>query len=323
MRLNLMLEPQEGMSYADQLAVARRAEAAGFPALYRSDHYTSVGGREGLASTDAWAALAGLAVQTERIALGTLVSPVTFRPAGNLAKVVATVAEMAGTGPDGASRIHLGFGTGWLEVEHRQHGFPFEDLGTRFRRLEEHLQVVLGLWDPDQRPFTFTGEFETVRDAVFAPVPDPRPRIIIGGRGLTRTPRLAARYADELNTTFASPDGCATRRKALDEACRAIGRDPASIPLTLMTGCVVGRTREEFEERARTLQQQSGDQRPLEDWLDGLRDEWVLGTPDQAVAHLRALADAGVEAVMLQHQLYADLDMIDLIAEEIRPAVAR
>jgi alkanesulfonate monooxygenase SsuD/methylene tetrahydromethanopterin reductase-like flavin-dependent oxidoreductase (luciferase family) len=158
MRLSVMIEPQEGLSYDQILAVARRAEAVGFAGFYRSDHYSSVADRVGIGSTDAWATLAGLARETSTIALGTMVTPVTFRPAGNLAKVVATVAEMAGT-VDGQPRVHLGMGTGLLETEHRQHGFPFEDLATRFRRLDEHLQVVHGLWDPQRDPFSFDGEF--------------------------------------------------------------------------------------------------------------------------------------------------------------------
>lgn len=152
MRLNVMLEPQEGMSYQQILAVAQRTERLGFEGLYRSDHYASVAGRQGLDSTDAWATLGGLARETSWLRLGTLVSPVTFRPAGNIAKVAATVSEMAGPAPDGRARLDLGLGTGWLEAEHRNFGFPFEDLATRYRRLAEHLEVVDGLWDPERDP---------------------------------------------------------------------------------------------------------------------------------------------------------------------------
>src|SRR5688572_19644206 len=150
-----MLEAQEGMTYDDLLRLAQRAEQVGLDGLYRSDHYGSVAGREGLGSTDAWATIAGLARETTRLTLGTLVSPATFRTIGNLAKTVATVSEMAGAAPDGGSRIVLGMGTGWLEVEHRRHGFPFEDLDTRFRRLEEHLEVLSRFWDDGAQPFDF------------------------------------------------------------------------------------------------------------------------------------------------------------------------
>lgn len=318
MELNVMLEPQEGLSYADILAVAQRAEALGFAGFYRSDHYTSVADRVGLASTDAWATLAGLAVQTSRLKLGVLVSPATFRPAGNLAKVVATVAEMAGT-LDGGSRVELGLGTGWLEEEHRQFGFPFEDLGTRFRRLEEHLQVVRGLWDPAAAPFSFAGEFEHLEGARCAPVPDPRPRILLGGRGRRRTPRLAARYGDELNVTFPTPAFATELRAALDRACEEVGRDPDDVAFSVMTGCLVGATPSEVTARARRLAEQSGDTRPADDYLAGLRGEWVIGTPEEAADHLGALADAGVQRIMLQHQLADDLDMLDVVMEEVAP----
>ena len=318
MRFNVMLEPQEGLSYQDILAVAQRAEALGFEGLYRSDHYTSVGGRAASGSTDAWATLAGLARETERLRLGTMVSPVTFRPVGNLAKVAATTAEMAGT-VDGRARVDIGVGTGWLEEEHRQLGFPFEDLDTRFRRLEEHLQVLHRLFDRDAVPFDFDGEFERLRGAQIVPVPEPRPDLVIGGTGLVRTPRLAATFADELNTTFRGPEGAAQRRRALDRACERAGRDPATVTFSLMTGCLIGADEREFIRRAERLKAVSGDGRPFDEWLGGLEGAWVLGTPDQAAQRLGELAEAGVERIMLQHQLPDDLDMLDVVIEDIAP----
>lgn len=321
MRLSVMLEPQEGLAYDQILAVARRAEAVGLGGFYRSDHYASVAERPALPSTDAWATLAGLARETTRITLGTMVSPVTFRPAGNLAKVVATVAEMAGT-VDGGPRVHLGMGTGWLETEHRQHGFPFEDIATRFRRLGEHLAVVRGLWDPDRDPFSFDGEFVTIDDARFAPVPAPRPRIVVGGTGRRTTPRLAARFADELNTPFQSPEDCRAMRQALDDACDAEGRDPASIPLTLMTGCVVGVSPSDFRARAERIHGGAGlapASGTVDGWIDAQADTWVLGGPEQAAHRLGELADAGVAGVLLQLQDPDDLDMLDVVAGEIAP----
>ncbi len=315
MRLNVMLEPQEGITYAEQLAVARRAEELGFDGLYRSDHYSSVARRADLGSTDAWAVLAGLARETSRIRLGTLVSPVTFRPAGNLAKVVATVSDMAGTAADGRSRVVLGMGTGWLESEHRQHGFPFEDLGTRFDRLGEHLEAVASLWDPDREEVTIVGDHVAIEAARFAPKPLPRPRIVVGGKGLRKTPLLAARYADELNAAFASPAQAAAQRRALDDACAAVGRALESIDYSVMTGCLVGATEEEFTSRAARLHERSRSEADLDTWLAELEGAWVLGTPERARARLAALADAGVDQVMLQHQLYDDLDMLDVMAE--------
>lgn len=316
MRLAIMLEPQFGLTYDDQLAVARQAERLGYDALFRSDHYGADRGEDEPGSTDAWAVLAGLARETTTLRLGTLVSPVTFRHAGNLAKVAATVAEMAGT-RDGASRIELGMGTGWMEREHDAHGFAFGTLDTRFRRLEEHLQVVRGLWDPDAHPFTFAGEFEQVRDAYFVPVPDPAPRILIGGKGRRRTPALAARYADEQNTMMLPPAECADLRAILDVACADAGRDP--IPLSLMTPVLVGRTRDEVLERAARLLEALGSDRDPDDYVARVGEVGIAGTPDEAVERLRDYEQAGVDRVMAQHLLVDDDAMLDLVADAVLP----
>jgi alkanesulfonate monooxygenase SsuD/methylene tetrahydromethanopterin reductase-like flavin-dependent oxidoreductase (luciferase family) len=336
MRINLMIEPQEDMAYTEILALARRADDLGFEGLYRSDHYASVFGRKAAGSTDAWVTLAGLARETKRIALGTLISPVTFRPAANLAKVVATVAEMAGalplipesrSGPDRgepataarAPRVHLGMGTGWLASEHSAYGFPFEDLPTRFRRLEEHLQIVRGLWDSGRESFSFDGEFEEVKEAYYAPRPDPQPRIIVGGRGPVKTVRLAVRYADELNSPSATPEECWKLRSVLDAACERNDRDPSTITFSLMTGCLVGATTKEFRARLGRLEALATSYPRLGEYRERLAVRGIVGTPDQAVDRLGQLAEAGVQRIMLQHLLHNDLDLLDVIAEEIAP----
>lgn len=318
MRLSVMLEPQEGLTYAAILAVAQHAEQVGFDAFYRSDHYSSTGPEEAVGSTDAWATLAGVARETRRIALGTLVSPVTFRPAGNLAKIVATVAEMAGTA-DGRARLHVGVGTGWMESEHRMHGFPFEDLATRFRRLEEHLRVLTGLFDPGADPLSFDGEFERLHEARFAPKPQPRPRLIVGGRGRRKTPRLAARYADEMNSPFVSVEEARDLRGALDEACEREGRNPSAVAFTVMTAGVVGADDADLRHRAERLHERSGASESLDAWLDGRRATCVIGTPEQAADRLGALAEAGVDGVALQHLLPEDFDMLDIVMREVAP----
>jgi alkanesulfonate monooxygenase len=317
-RLSVMVEPQEGMSYGELRAVASRAEAAGLTGFYRSDHYSPIAASPEVPTTDAWATLAGLARETSRITLGTMVTPVTFRSVGSLAKTVATVAEMAGSLPDGTSRIHLGLGAGWHETEHHQHGFPFEDLRTRFDRLEEHLQVITGLWDPEAEPFSFDGEHVRISEARFHPSPSPRPRILIGGSGRRRTPRLAATYADELNTVFADPETCREMREAMDAACERADRDPASLPLTLMTGCIVGFSEADFRARAKRIHAAVGES-AFEPWLEGLRGVWVLGGPEQAADHLGRLSDVGVTGVLLQHQVPNDLDMLDAVTTEVAP----
>src|SRR3954447_1987481 len=202
MRFALMSEPQQGLAYEEILALARAAEEAGFEAYFRSDHYSSFPGAAGLPTTDAWTTLAGIARETTRINLGTLVSPVTFRAPGNLAKVATTVDEMSG------GRVELGLGAGWNEVEHAQHGLPFPDQGERFEMLEEQAAIVHGLWaEPDG--WSFGGAHWQIRDARFAPKPVARegrrhPNIILGGQGGPRLARLAARYADEINISSAS-----------------------------------------------------------------------------------------------------------------------
>jgi alkanesulfonate monooxygenase SsuD/methylene tetrahydromethanopterin reductase-like flavin-dependent oxidoreductase (luciferase family) len=318
MRLAVMLEPQLGLSYGDQLAVARAAQRLGFDALFRSDHYGSDTGGAEPGSTDAWAVLAGLARETDAVGLGVLVSPVTFRRAGNLAKVAATVAAMAGSRGT-APRIELGMGTGWMESEHRAHGFPFEDVDTRFRRLEEHLRVVRGLWDPAQEPFSFRGEFEHLEDACFAPRPDPPPRLLVGGKGPRRTPLLAARYADEWNTMLAPPERCAELRAVLDAASAEARREP--IPLSLMAPAVVGRTRDEVRQRAARLLERLGTGRTPDDHLARIVEVGVAGTPDDAVERLGAYAEAGVDRVMLQHLLVDDERMLELVAQAVLPRV--
>jgi F420-dependent oxidoreductase-like protein len=211
MRYALMIEPQQGCSYADQLAVARRAEAAGFEAFFRSDHYDSFPGESGRPTTDAWTVVAGLARETERIRLGVLVSPVTFRHPGTLAKIVATVDEMSG------GRVELGLGAGWNDEEHAHHGLPFPPIEIRAEMLEEQLAILRGLWqEPDG--WSFSGRHYSLPGSLFRPRPvqQPAPPIIVGGEGSPRSMRIAVRLADEFNVTSATPERVADRSSSLD-----------------------------------------------------------------------------------------------------------
>jgi alkanesulfonate monooxygenase SsuD/methylene tetrahydromethanopterin reductase-like flavin-dependent oxidoreductase (luciferase family) len=322
MRFALMIEPQQGMSYGDQVAVAKRAEANGFEALFRSDHYASFPGPAGLPTTDAWTVLAGLARETERIGLGALVSPVTFRHLGNFAKVVTTVDEMSG------GRIEVGVGAGWNDVEHRQLGLPFPPINERADRLEDQLAMLHGLWgEPDG--WSFDGHTVHVEDALFRPKPvsvpgrpvgpdgAPRPRIITGGGGSPRGLRIAARWADEYNLSSTGPADAAVTYAKLDEACRAIGRDPADVAHSAMAGVLVGRTEDEVKARETTLLAAFGKDADGDEWLEERRERWVVGTPDRALAMLRRFADAGVQRIMLQDFLPWDLDHIDVMGETL------
>lgn len=312
MRFALMIEAQQGYSYADQLAIARRSEAVGFEAFFRSDHYESFPGASGRPTTDAWAVLAGLARETSTIRLGVLVSPVTYRLPGAFAKTVTTVDEMSG------GRIDVALGAGWHEDEHRRHGFPFPPIAERAEMLEEQLAILHGLWEePDG--WSFHGRHYTVEDALFHPKPvqRPRPPIIVGGDGSPRGLRIAARFADEFNLTSSGPERAADRFARLDEACRAIGRDPSTVVRSAMVGTVVGADEAELAARKRALLAEFTLDEQGEEWFAMREQRWILGTPDRARAKVAEFAAAGVERLMLQTFLPHDLDMIDLLAREL------
>jgi F420-dependent oxidoreductase-like protein len=309
-RYALMIEPQQGCSYMDQLALALRAEAAGFEAFLRSDHYDSFPGEGGKPTTDAWTVLAGLARETERIRLGVLVSPVTFRHPGTLAKIVATVDEMSG------GRVELGLGAGWNEDEHAHHGLPFPPIEIRAEMLEEQLAVIRGLWqEPDG--WSFAGRHYAVTASLFRPrsVQRPAPPIIVGGEGSPRSMRIAVAHADEFNVTSSPPERVADRYARLDEIARAAGRDPASIARSAMVGTLVGRDAAEVEQRAAAVLEQFGLADAGAAWFEARRPRWIYGTPDEARATVARYAAAGVQRLVLQDFLPWDLDMVDLLGQ--------
>ena len=322
MRFALMIEPQQGLTYAEQLAVVQRAESLGFESFFRSDHYQSFPGPSGEPTTDAWAVLAGFARETSTIGLGTLVSPVTFRSVGNLAKVVTTVDEMSG------GRIEFGLGAGWNEPEHRQLGLPFPEIKERGDLMEEHFAVLHGLWgEPDG--WSFDGAHVRIEDATFHPKPisrpgrstfpngASRPRLLTGGEGSPRSMRIAARWCDEFNLSSASPEKAITRFAELRAACEAIGRDPATMGRSVMAGVVIGRDGAELSRRKAALIAAFGDEAGGEDWFDAREPRWVVGTPNEARAMVERFAAAGAERIMLQDFLPRDLEMIDLMAEAL------
>lgn len=309
MKLRIFTEPQQGASYADLLRVARHAERLGFDAFFRSDHYLPMGDVAGLPGpTDAWVTLAGLARDTERIRLGTLVSAATFRLPGPLAVAVAQVDAMSG------GRVELGLGTGWYADEHTAYGIPFPSLGERFDRLEEQLAVVLGLWrTPEGQRFSHTGRYYTLADSPALPKPAqrPHPPVIVGGRGTRRTPRLAARYAGEFNLPFHPVDATAAQFARVRQACEREGRDPDSLVLSAAQVLCVGVDEAEVTRRAAATGREP----------DELRASGVAGTVQQAVDTLAALAEIGAERVYLQVLDLSDLDHLALVAEQVAPAV--
>ncbi|MGH3344127.1 MAG: LLM class F420-dependent oxidoreductase [Carbonactinosporaceae bacterium] len=306
MELRIFTEPQQGASYETLLRVARASEELGFDAFFRSDHYLKMGEVSGLPGpTDAWITLAGLARDTSRIRLGTLMSAGTFRLPGPLAVAVAQVDAMSG------GRVEFGIGTGWYEQEHAAYGVPFPSLRERFERLEEQLAIITGLWEtPEGKGFSYQGEHYSVTDSPALPKPaqSPRPPVLVGGAGQRRTPRLAARYADEFNVPFASPEENRSRYARVREVCAEYGRDPEALVYSSALVVACGRDKAEFERRAAAIGRSP----------DELRKHGVAGTPGEAVDTIGRYADAGAQRIYLQVLDLSDLEHLELLASAVK-----
>jgi alkanesulfonate monooxygenase SsuD/methylene tetrahydromethanopterin reductase-like flavin-dependent oxidoreductase (luciferase family) len=309
MEFCLSIEIQEGMSYADTLAMAKAGEAAGFDAALLAEHYYSSSGHLDFMAADAWVFLGALARDTDRIRLGTLVSPVTFRHPSVLAKMATTLDHLSG------GRAELGLGAGWLAAEHSAYGFPFEAGPRRVDLLEEQLRVINGLWSED--PFSHAGEHYQLAECHFTPKPVQQPRVplLVGGASAaTRLPRLAARYADEYVIGMGTPDLCRSVRARLDRDCTAAGRDPSAVSLALFAGVCVAETEAEVERTRVRLMEGS---RPHMQNLD----TWVYGTPEQAAERLNELAAAGVHRLMFSVDNDLHREMVTLLGERVAPLV--
>ncbi len=306
MELRVFIEPQQGASYASQLAVAQRAEANGFDAFFRSDHYLKMGDVTGLPGpSDTWVTLGAIARETTTIRLGTLVCSATFRLPGPLAVAVAQVDDMS----DG--RVELGLGAGWYDDEHTAYGIPFPPLGERFDRLEEQLEVITGLWRaPVDSQYSFEGQHYTVvgSPALPKPVQAGGPPIIIGGFGAKRTPRLAARYASEFNVPFAPVKDFAAQVGRVREACDAIGRDPDDLLFSSAQVLCCGESHEEQERRAGAIG------RALD---DDLRVNGAAGSPAEVLDTIAGFAEAGAQRMYLQVLDLNDLEHLDLVGEQV------
>ena len=311
-----MIEGQEDVTWEDWVALAEACEANGVGTMFRSDHYLSVEDRRERGALDAWATISALAAATEKLRLGTMVSPATFRHPAVLAKMVVTADHVSG------GRVELGLGAGWWEREHEVYGFELPPIGPRIDALEEQLQVVRGNWGPG--PFDFDGEYYSAveLDAQPKPVQSPHPPLILGGSGGKRSLRLAAKYADEYNVVVATVEQVREIRAGLDAACEAEGRDPASLPLSTMTGWMVGADREELRQRAARLSEWNDEDGDGDTLLATLSESTIQGTVEEAVEQLRALEEAGLHRVMCQHLLHRDLEAIAVIGREVAPQVA-
>jgi F420-dependent oxidoreductase-like protein len=309
MRLRIFTEPQQGASYATLRRVAKAAEDLGFDAFFRSDHYLKMGSGSGEpGSSDAWATLAGLAVETSTIRLGTLVTSATFRYPGPLAIAVAGIDEMSG------GRIEFGIGAGWFEAEHAAYGVPFPPVKERFDRLEEQLAIITGLWEtPVGEKFGYEGAYYQVSDSPGLPKPAqrPRPPVIVGGHGPRRTPALAARYADEFNIAFSNVDVVAPQFARVREACATAGRDPSALVYSAAQMICCGKDESTLSRRAAAIGRD----------IAGLRADGLAGSPAEIVDKIATFAAAGAQTLYLQVLDLDDLDHLADIADQVLPQV--
>jgi F420-dependent oxidoreductase-like protein len=316
MRVALMIEGQEGVTWEHWCALADACEEHGVETLYRSDHYISQSAEDDKVAHDAWTTIAALGARTTTLRFGTLVSPATFRLPALLANAAATADHVSG------GRIELGLGAGWMEREHRAFGFPFPEMHVRLAMFAEQLEIVHRLWTEER--VDFRGEHYTLEDAPGLPKPvqRPHPPLIVGGSGTRGTAEPAARFADEYNTPFQSPEDFAAIRAKVFAACERVGRDPRTMRFSTMTGCLIGSTRNEALEQARELYGRRPHELAFDDWLAAFAQRAVIGSVDEVAARLREYEEAGCEGVMLQHLLHTDLEPVRLIGRELAPAVA-
>ena len=314
MRVCLMIEGQEGVKWDDWVRLGRLTEQHGLDGLFRSDHYTAII-RPDADAHDAWATLAGLAAVTERIRLGTLVSPATFRHPSVLARMAVTVDHISG------GRVEVGMGSGWYEREHDAHGFPFLDGRRRFDLFAEQVEIVTRSWTGER--FDHDGPSYHLRQqqALPRPVQHPHPPLVLGGTVKPRFAALAARYATEVNTLGAPNEELRERKAALDRACVEAGRDPATLGFSVMTTCFIGETPADVRDRIGAFQSIRGDETDPDAVLAERRDRWLAGTVEQVAERIGELREVGVDRVFLQHLNHSDDDAVALVGERLLPAV--
>lgn len=314
--ISLMVEGQEDVSWPQWLALASAAEHFQFVGLYTSDHYLSEVPRSGRTALDAWGTICALAAVTERVRLGTIVSPVTFRHPSVLAKLAVTADHISG------GRVDVGVGAGWMEAEHEAYGFPLPALGERMSLLAEQVEILVRSWS--EGPFSFTGRHYELHglDALPRPIARPHPPLILGGGAGPVSAAIAAAWADEYNCDLVADAQMTERIGRLAAACEAIGRDPSTLRVSAAARVIVGREREEVELRAGRAAQRDGrgDQAPS-DYLAGLGDFVVAGTVEEVIERLRTIAALGVNRIMLESIDHTDTEMIELIGRKIIPAL--
>ncbi|ELP66746.1 LLM class F420-dependent oxidoreductase [Streptomyces turgidiscabies] len=303
MDLRIFTEPQQGATYDTLLTVAKATEDLGFDAFFRSDHYLHMGDGDGLPGpTDAWITLAGLARETSRIRLGTLMTAATFRLPGVLAIQVAQVDQMSG------GRVELGLGAGWFEEEHKAYGIPFPQ--EKFARLEEQLAIVTGLWGTKAgETFSHHGTHYDLTDSPALPKPaQDRIPVLIGGHGAARTPRLTARYADEFNMPFGSVEDTERQFGRVRAAAEDAGRKADDLTYSNALVVCVGRDDQEVARRAASIGRE----------VDELKANGLAGSPAEVVEKIGRYAEVGSRRMYLQILDLDDLDHLELISSQVQ-----
>lgn len=282
--VNLMIEGQDGLNWERWQKIARAVEESGYDGLYVSDHFTNPEDDAHIDSLELWTSLTWLAGNTQKLAFGPVVAPVSFRDP----RIAAwTAAAIDGLSP---GRLRLGLGAGWMVREHDEWGFDLLDLDARFQRFEESLEVVSRLLH-DEGPVSFDGTFYQLDGAELVPNPVKINRIpiVIGGNGPRRTVPLAARFADEWNAVYISHEGFKERNALLDSLLAEQGRKPEDVKRTVMTKITFGKDEAELTERLKGANP------------DELRaGSQIVGTAGQIAAQLRAWEEAGAAGIMLQ-----------------------
>jgi len=316
--LDLLIITQGGVTWDHWCAIADACERSGVPTLFAGDHYLSGTDELGHVSHDAWTIVTGLAGRTSVLRLGTMVTPVTFRPPAVLANAVATADHVSG------GRIELGLGAGWMEREHEAFGFPFPEPRVRRQMLAEQLEIVHRLWTEER--VTFRGDHYRLEDAPGRPRPlqSPHPPIIVGGGATRGTTIPAARFADEYNTAWIEhPREFPDMRARVIRACDEVGRDPETMRFSIAIHCVVGATHDEAMDRARAIYELRPRDESFDDWFEAFTEYRLVGSVDEVAAALRPYAEAGANRLMIMHILHTDLESIQLIGEQLSPRLAR
>lgn len=319
-----MIEGQEGLTWERWGELCRRVEGLGFDSLWRSDHFFSLMGRPNQPALETWVSLVMAARETSRIEFGPLVSSMTFRHPALLARMAAQVSDLS----DG--RLVLGVGAGWNVPEHEAFGIPFPPLSERMDMLDEGIEVLKALWGPG--PANYDGVHFQLRDAEMYPKPPEKLPLLVGGMGEKRTLRIVAAHADEWNAvSLGGPipgkglDAYRHKTEVLDGYCNDLERDPATIKRSLMTGFIIGSDKADIERRSERLAEwmPALARAPVENRAATLRERgYLAGTPAEVIEQVKALEDAGVQRVMLQHHNQEDFEVLELIAAEIMPGVA-